>query len=88
MENINLLKTNKRNFLFIPSDKIISISCSGFREILSADYINKQFANLSVQHEFEDSGLIIPIEYSNKMFAELDEYELGILNQIKQIKKY
>ena len=40
---IKLLKTKTGNFLFIPFDTIWQISCSGFREILNADEINKQF---------------------------------------------
>ena len=88
IEKINLLKTNKRNFLFIPSDTISSISCSGFREILSADNINKQFASLWFEHQLDTDGFIVPMRYSSRISIKLDGNNLDYLNRIKQIKKY
>ena len=88
IEKINLLKTNKRNFLFIPSDTISSISCSGFREILSADDTNKQFADFDFQHQLDTDGFIVPMRYSSKISIKLDGNNLDYLNRIKQIKKY
>ena len=87
IENVKLLKTKTGNFLFIPLDVISLISCSGSREILSADEINKQFADLEVLHHFEDKGYIIPMGYTNRIFIKLDDSELKFLNQFKNISQ-
>ena len=68
-------------------DTIQYILCSGFREILNVDDINKHFADFSVQYQLEDSGLIIPLGYSNKMFIKPDDDNLDCLNQYKDINK-
>ena len=85
IEEVKLLKANNGNFLFIPLDTILYISCSGFKEILNVDDISKQFADLSVQYQLQDSGLIIPMGYSNKMFIKIDDDNLDSLNQYKDI---
>ena len=84
IEEVKLLKTNTGNFLFIPLDSISSLSISRFREILSVDDINKQFADLRVQHQFKENGLIIPMGYSNRIFIDLND-DLDYLNEYKDI---
>ena len=84
IKKVKLLKTNTGNFLFIPLDTISSLSCSRFREILSVDDINKQFADLRVQHQFKENGLIIPMGYSNRIFIDLND-DLDYLNEYKDI---
>ena len=88
MKDINLLKANRDKILFIPLNIIRRILHSGLIEILIVDEINKQFADLAVRHQFNTDGFIIPMEYSNKIFAGLGDQNLDYLNQIKQIKKY
>ena len=85
VKDINLLKTNSGNFLFIPLDTIDRILCSGFREIWSANYINKQFVDLDADHQFKTNGFVVPMGFSNKIFINLDDKDLNFLNQIKDI---
>ena len=85
IKKVKLFKTNTGNFLFIPLDTISSLSCSKFREILSVDDINKQFADLRVQHQFKENGLIIPTGYSNRVFIDLKDDDLDYLNEYKDI---
>ena len=85
IKKVKLFKTNTGNFLFIPLDTISSLSCSKFREILSVDDINKQFAALRVQHQFKENGLIIPMGYSNRVFIDLKDDDLDYLNEYKDI---
>ena len=66
-------------------DIIGCISCSGFREILSGDNINKKFADLDIQLQFEDRGLITPMGNSNKIFFELGDDDLNYFNKYKDI---
>ena len=68
-------------------DIIGNLSYSRFREILSVDVINKQFADLRVQHQFKENGLIIPMGYSNRIFIYLKDKNLNYLNQYKDINK-
>ena len=84
IKKVKLLKANTGNFLFIPLDSISSLSISRFREILSVDDINKQFADLRVQHQFKENGLIIPMGYSNRIFIDLND-DLDYLNEYKDI---
>ena len=84
---VKLLKTNTGNFLFIPLNTILQIQYLGFREILKADDINKQFADLGVQHQLKENGLIIPMGYSNRIFIDLNDTNLDYLNQYKNIYK-
>ena len=86
MKDINLLKANRDNFLFIPLNIIRRILHSGFREILNADEINKQFADLAVRYQFGTDGFIVPMGYSNRISIELGDKDLDYLNRIKQIK--
>ena len=85
IEKIKPFKTNTGNFLFIPLDVFWQISCSGFREILSVDDINKQFGDLDFQHQFKDNGFIIPAGYSNRIFVNLNDADLDCLSQYKDI---
>ena len=85
IEEVRLLKTNTGNFLFIPLSIIKYISYSRFREVLNVDDINKQFADLGVQHKFKQSGLIIPMSYSSKIFIKHEDDDLYYLNQCKDI---
>ena len=87
IEKIILLKTNSDNFLFIPLDIVKCISCSGFREILSADDINKQFADLGFELQFKEDGFVVPMEYSNRIIVNFDDSGLDYLNQFKDINK-
>ena len=87
IEEVKLLKTNTDNFLFIPLDTIHQIEFLGFREISRADDINRQFADLDVQHQFKENGLIIPIGYSNRIFIQLYDGKLDYLNKYKDIYK-
>ena len=87
IENLKLLKTNADNFLFIPLDTINRISCSGFREVLDANDIIKQFVDLDVQNQFNTNGLILPVWYLNRIFIRLDDSELNFLNQSKDINQ-
>ena len=87
IEKIILFKENSGNFLFLPLDIIWRILCSKFREIWSAHDTNKQFADLGVEHQFRDDGLIIPMGYSNKIFIELGDSELELFNQFKDINQ-
>ena len=87
IEEVKLLKTNTGNFLFIPMDTIHQIEYLGFKEISRADDINKQFADLSVQNQLKENGLIIPMEYSNRIFIKLKDKNLDYLNQCKNIYK-
>ena len=87
IEEVKLLKTNTGNFLFIPLDTIHQIEYLGFREISRADNINKQFADLCVQHQFKEDRLIIPMGYSNRIFIQLEDENLDYLNQCKDIYK-
>ena len=86
IEEGKILNTNTGNFLFIPLDTIGRFSYSRFREILNVDIINKQFADLRVQHQFKENGLIIPIGYSNRIFIGLND-DLDYLNKYKDINK-
>ena len=86
-EDVKLFKTNTGNFLFIPLITIKCILYSGFRKISSANYINKQFADLYVQHHFKDDGFVVPIGYLNKIIVDLDDPELDYLNQFKDINQ-
>ena len=81
IEKINLLKASTGSYLFIPLDIIGSISCLGLREILSLNDTNKQFADLSFQHQFDNNGLIIPMRYSNRISIELGDDDSNRLNQ-------
>ena len=83
IKDVNLLKTNSGIFLFIPLDTISRILYSGFREIWSANYINKQFADLDADHQFKDDGFVVPMRFSNRIFIKYNEDELDFLNQIK-----
>ena len=85
IEKIKLFKTNTGNFLFIPLDVIWKITCSRFREILSVDDINKQFADFNFQLQFKDDGFIIHVGYSNRIFINLNDSYLDYLNQYKDI---
>ena len=87
IEEVKLLETNTGNFLFIPLNTIHQIEYSGFREISRADDINKQFADLCVQHQFKENGFIIPMGYSNRIFIKLEDKNLDYLNQYKNIHK-
>ena len=84
---VKLLKTNTGNFLFIPLNTILQIQYLGFREISKTDNIYKQFADLGVQHQFKENGLIIPMGYSNRIFIDLNDKNLDYLNQYKNIYK-
>ena len=83
IEKIKLLKVHTENFLFIPLDTIARILCSGFSEISSAEDINKKFADFD--HQFDIDGFVVPMEYFNKIFFELDYFNLEVLNQYKNI---
>ena len=85
IKDVNLLKTNSGNFLFIPLNTISRILCSGFREISSEQDINKKFAKLDAQHQFKDDGFVVPMRYSNRIFINLDDKDLNFLSQIKDI---
>ena len=87
IEKVKLLKTNTDNFLFIPLNTIHRIDYLGFREILKIVNINKQFADLGVQHQLKENGLIIPMGYSNRIFIWLYDNNLCYLNQYKDIYK-
>ena len=87
IEEVKLLKTNTGSFLFIPLDTIHRIEFLEFKEILKTDDINKQFADLRLQHQFKEDGLIIPMGYSNRIFIKLEDNELDYLNQYKDIYK-
>ena len=87
IEEVKLLKTNTGNFLFIPLDTIHRIEYLGFREISKTDDINKQFADLRLQHQFKEDGLIIPMGYSNRIFIKLEDDNLDYLNKYKDIYK-
>ena len=87
IEEVKFLNTSTGNFLFIPLDTIGSLSYLRFREILSKDDISKQFADLRVQHQFKENGLIIPMGYSNLIFIGLNDKNLDYLNQYKDINK-
>ena len=80
-------KVYNDDFLFIPLDTIGRISCSGFKSKLSSKEINKQFADLDIQHQFNTNGFVLPIRYLNRIFIELNDFELDYLNQIKDINK-
>ena len=84
---VKLLKTNTGNFLFIPLNTIRQIEYLGFREISRADDFKKQFADLGVQHQFKEDGLIIPMGYSNRIFIKHDDDDLDYLKQYKDIYK-
>ena len=86
-ENLKLLKTNADNFLFIPLDTINKILCSGFREVLDANDIIKQFVDLDVQNQFNTNGLILPVWYLNKVFVMFDHSKLSFLKQFKDINQ-
>ena len=83
IEEVKLLKTNTTNFLFIPLNTIHKIEYLGFREILKIDDINKQFADLRLQHQSKEDGLIIPMGYSNRIFIQLYDGKLDYLNKYK-----
>ena len=87
IENVKLRKVNAGTFLFIPLDTIHHISCSGFREIFSADDIKKQFADLNFHHQFSTNGLILPVWYLKKVFVTFDNSKLNFLNQFKDINE-
>ena len=87
IEDVKLLKTNNDNFLIISLDVIDSISCSGFREILSSNEISKQFDDFDFQYQFYTNWFVVPMEYSNKIFIQFNEYELKFLNQFRDISK-
>ena len=87
IKNVKFLKANTANFLFIPLESIDCISCSGFKEVLSAEDINKQFANLCAQHQLDNNGLIIPMGYSSRIFIEFDNEDFDYLNKIEDINK-
>ena len=87
IENVKLLKTKTGNFIFIPFDIIYHISYLGFRKILSEVDISKLFANLSVKNQFENTGLIISMGYSNRIFIELGDDDLDYLNQYKDMNQ-
>ena len=87
VEEVKLLETNTGNFLFIPLDTIHQIEYLGFREISRADDRNKQFAYLGVQHQLKENGLIIQMEYSNRIFIQLYDGKLDYLNKYKDIYK-
>ena len=83
IKKIKLLKTNTENFLFIPLDTIARILCSGFSEISNAEDINKKFADFD--HQFDIDGFVVPMEYFNKIFFELNNFNLEDLSQIKEL---
>ena len=85
IKDVNLLKTNSGNFLFIPLNTISRISYSGFREIWSEHDINKQFADLDAQHQLKDDGFVVPMGYFNRISIDLNDSDLGFLSQIKDI---
>ena len=85
IKNVKFLKINANNFLFIPLDTIDNISSLWLREIFNANDINKQFADLSFQHQLNTNGFILPVWYLNKIFIKLNESELNLLNQFKDI---
>ena len=87
IEEVKLLKINTGNFLFIPLNTILQIEFLGFREISRADDRNKQFADLGVQHQFKENGLIIPMGCSNRIFIQLEDDKLDYLNKYKDIYK-
>ena len=45
------------------------------------------FANLSVKNQFENTGLIISMGYSNRIFIELGDDDLDYLNQYKDMNQ-
>ena len=87
IKNLKLIKANNENFLFIKLDTIKYILFSGFREILSAYDVNKQFPKLVVKHQFKGNGFVVPMRYSNKIFIELGDDDLDHFYQIKDIYK-
>ena len=80
---IKLLKTGYS--LFIPLNIIDRISYLGFREILNANDINRQLADLGVENHLKDNGFIVPMGCINKIFVELNDFKLNLLNQITNI---
>ena len=82
---VKLLKANTGNFLFIQLDLIGRFSYLRFKEILNVDDINKLFTDLDVQHQFKENGLIIPMDYSNKIFINIYDNYLHYLHQYKDI---
>ena len=85
IESVKLLNINTGKLLFIPLNTIGRIVYSGFKEILSENYINKQFSDLDVEHQFDTNGFILPVWYLYKTFIKLDDNELRFLNQFKDI---
>ena len=85
IKDVQLLKINGGNFLFIPTDTIHRISCSGLREILSANDISKQYADFGDKHQFNTNGFIVPMGCSNWIFIKLGDDYLHYLNQMTDI---
>ena len=84
-KKIKLLKTCTDYYLIIPLKTIGRIMYSGFREILSTHDINKQFAYLSAQYQFDTDEFIVPMRYSNRIFIEFNDVYLDYLTQMGDI---
>ena len=85
MAKIILFKTDAGTFLFIPTKIVKGIMIRGKRKISHEQDIAEQLADLHNAPRFESDGLIVPIEYSKRIFIRLDDNELDYLNQIKYI---
>ena len=73
------------DFLFIPTKIVKEIIIRGKGKISGEQDIAEQLADLHIKPRFKSDGLIVPIEYSKRIFIRLDDYELDYLNQIKYI---
>ena len=85
MAKIILFKTDAGTFLFIPTKIVKEIIICGKRKIPCERDIAEQLADLHIKPRFKSDGLIVPIEYSKRIFIRLDDCELHCLNQIKYI---
>ena len=86
LANIRLCNTDADDdFLFIPTEIVKGIIIRGKRKISGEQDIAEQLADLHIKPRFKSDGLIVPIEYSKRIFNRLDNNELDYLNQIKYI---
>ena len=85
MAKIELFETDAGTFLLIPTLIVKDIIIQGKRKIQCEQDIAEQFADLHNTLRFWSHGLIIPIEYSQRIFIKLDDCELHCLDQIEYI---